>query len=218
MTAILSDIQSNLEHLYEVSVPHNVIDFLITDKCFAEAISNTSINNNVLEQLLVYCNDDYLDVSLYLDNSLVDRLGNKHLYQLKDKNELHDFWVALEGVSHFLYLAWNARYDRPVSQLELELQAEVDKFVSATNAALSKDNLVNMHEIWDLLFSNPDYRDDLNQEELIRYQKANAYASQYCLNLIDMRNKPAKTLKKELRRFYRLRQKEKISRINTLNS
>ena len=42
-----------------------------------------------------------------------------------------DYWTALEGVSHFLYLAWNAGHDKPVSLLELEMQAEVDKYVAS---------------------------------------------------------------------------------------
>src|SRR5262249_8426479 len=36
---------------------------------------------------------------------------------------------AIEGVSHFLYLAERARRELPATQLELELQAEVDKYV-----------------------------------------------------------------------------------------
>ncbi len=40
-------------------------------------------------------------------------------------------WTALEGVSHFVYLAWNAGHDKPVSLLELEMQAEVDKYVGS---------------------------------------------------------------------------------------
>jgi hypothetical protein len=32
-------------------------------------------------------------------------------------------------VSHFVYVAWNAGHDKPVTLLELELQAEVDKYV-----------------------------------------------------------------------------------------
>jgi len=216
MNSVLTHIQSNLEALYEVSIPHNVLDFLITDKDFAQTVSNTTIKNDVLEQLLIRPNDDCLDISLYLQNDLLSRLEkNHHIYPI-NKNELHDFWVVLEGVSHFLYLAWNAKYNRPVSQLELELQAEVDKFVSATNSS-DKNNLNNMQEIWELLFSKPEYREDLQEEELQRYQKANDYASQYCLNLITMQNNPAISMTNELRRFYRLRQQEKISRIDNFN-
>ena len=42
----------------------------------------------------------------------------------------HDGWLQLaEGVSHFVYVANRARQELPSTQLELELQAEVDKFV-----------------------------------------------------------------------------------------
>lgn len=214
MTTLLKSIQSNLEKIYEVTVPQNVLDYVITDKRFAELVSNRRIHDDALEQLLVATNDDCIDISLYLDETLINRLGNDYPSQHSDKNDLHDFWIALEGVSHFLYLVWNASYDRPVSQLELELQAEVDKFVSVTNAISAEKNTTNMREIWSLLFSKPTFKDNLEQENLLRYQKANTYASQYCINLMEMQNTTARSMKNELRRFYRLSQQEKISRID----
>ena len=44
---------------------------------------------------------------------------------------LQDFLLAVEGVSHFVYLVHRARQERPVSAVELELQAEVDKYLVA---------------------------------------------------------------------------------------
>ena len=217
MASLLSTIQKNLETIYEVSVPQDVHDFLITDKKLAEILANKCIEEDALEQLLVSTNDDCLDISLYLDHDLVKRLGDTYPSQVTDKNDLHDFWIALEGVSHFLYLVWNATYDRPVSQLELELQAEVDKFVSATAIIGLEKNSPFTQEIWSLLFSQPQFRDKLEKENLLRYQKANAYASQYCLNLMAMENTTNKSLHKELRRFYRLNQHAKISRIGNPN-
>ena len=217
MSSLLSDIQSKLESIYEVSVAENVLDYVITDRKFAEIISNKKISNNVLEQLLVATSDDCLDVSLYLDQDLIKRLGNQYPSKSTQKGDLHDFWIALEGVSHFLYLAWNANYDRPVSQLELELQAEVDKFVSVVNAGSCKKDRATMSEIWSLLFSNPQFENNLEYESLIRYQKANAYASQYCLRLMEIQNSSLTSVQNELRRFYRLDQKQKISRISNFN-
>ena len=70
-----------------------------------------------------------LALSLYLDPELLERLASADpLVQLHAAN-VADYWTALEGVSHFLYLAWNAGHDKPVSLLELEMQAEVDKYV-----------------------------------------------------------------------------------------
>jgi len=214
MENLLSTIQQNLESIYEISVPQNIHDFLITDKRLAEILTNKSIEEDSLEQLLVSTCDDCLDISLYLDCDLVKRIGNSYPSHHSDKNDLHDFWVALEGVSHFLYLVWNATYDRPVSRLELELQAEVDKFVSTTAViGLEKDKAF-MQEIWSLLFSQPKFKEKLEKDNLQRYQKANAYASQYCLNLMGMKNQTTKSLHNELRRFYRLNQHAKISRID----
>ena len=218
MTELLSKIQNNLEVIYEVYVPHKIHDFLITDKNLAKILSNDSLDEDALEQLLVRSGEDCLDVSLYLDSSLIKRLGNSYPSQPANLNALHDFWVALEGVSHFLYLVWNASFDRPVSQLELELQAEVDKFVSATTAPGLEKKDAFMQEVWSLLFAKPKFKDKLEKNELIRYQKANAYASQYCLNLMEMQNQTTSSLHNELRRFYRLNQRAKISRISNLNT
>ena len=44
-------------------------------------------------------------------------------------DNLADYLTVAEGVSHFVYVAWNTGYDKPVTLLELELQAEVDKYV-----------------------------------------------------------------------------------------
>ena len=218
MTNLLANIQNNLQSIYEVSVPLNVDDFLITDRYHAEILSNAVLNNDSLEQLLISPQDDCLDVSLYLDNELINRLCKSYPTEHSNKDDLHDFWIALEGVSHFLYLAWNANHDRPVSQLELELQAEVDKFVGATAVLGLEKNKTFTHEIWSLLFSQPKFNENLEKEHVARYMKANEYASKYCFNLIGMNNKSTKCLHNELRRFYRLNQRAKLSRIDTLNT
>jgi hypothetical protein len=48
---------------------------------------------------------------------------------LAERPALDDICQLIEGVSHFVYVAERARCQRPATQLELELQAEVDKYV-----------------------------------------------------------------------------------------
>jgi hypothetical protein len=48
---------------------------------------------------------------------------------LSRRPALDDVCQLIEGVSHFVYVADRARCQRPATQLELELQAEVDKYV-----------------------------------------------------------------------------------------
>jgi hypothetical protein len=70
-----------------------------------------------------------LSLSLYLHSDVVEKmLVDDPMPRLYEGN-LEYFCLALEGVSHFLYLIWNASFDRSVTLLEMELQAEIDKFV-----------------------------------------------------------------------------------------
>ncbi len=133
----LSTTQQNLETIYEISAPQNIYDFLITNKWLVQVLPNRSIDENALEQSLISTEDNFLDILFHLDGkTLVKRIDNGYPSYHPDENDLHDFWVALKGISHFLYA---------VSQPEL--RAEVEKFVSATIATwLEKDNAL-MQEI-----------------------------------------------------------------------
>jgi hypothetical protein len=72
-----------------------------------------------------------MQLGLYLAPGLLDRLRQDDpLRRLHDGN-LADLCLLIEGVSHFLGVAWHATQERPVTCLELELQAEIDKYVLA---------------------------------------------------------------------------------------
>ena len=45
-----------------------------------------------------------------------------------------------------------------------------------------------MQEVWSLLFSQPKFKENLEKDHLLRYKKANSYASQYCLKLMGMQH------------------------------
>lgn len=76
------------------------------------------------ETLLVREADGALEVALLLDADLVATLGPQ---SLSDDARLGDALPVVEGLSHLCYLAEAARQERPISGLELETQAEVDK-------------------------------------------------------------------------------------------
>src|SRR6185503_6263264 len=82
------------------------------------------------EQLLVCEGDGEMSIALFVDPAAIANLVRHDPgHRLGDHN-LGDFLLAIEGVSHFIYAIWSARAERPVTQLELELQAEVDKYVT----------------------------------------------------------------------------------------
>ena len=82
-------------------------------------------------RVLVTEDGDTLWVNVYLEPALLARLESANPFEALHGGNIADYWTALEGVSHFLYLAWNATFDRSVTLMELELQAEIDKYVSS---------------------------------------------------------------------------------------
>ena len=85
--------------------------------------------------------DGEAEVCLYLERELLDRLAENDPTARLDQHNLADFWTAFEGVSHFTYYAFKATQDRPVTLVEMELQAEVDKFVAIRIAAVRRGAL-----------------------------------------------------------------------------
>src|SRR5690606_12241291 len=82
------------------------------------------------EQLLVVEAEGEMNIALYLEPAVIANLSTHDPSRRLGDHNLGDFLLAVEGVSHFIYTVCCARAERPVSQLELELQAEVDKYVT----------------------------------------------------------------------------------------
>lgn len=212
---MLATLQRQLERIYEVEIPHRVDDFLVTDREVLKTVQGRGQSDalDAEEKLLVVQEGDNVDVALFLDNEIIDRLSADDPNSRLHDGNLADYCTAIEGVSHFLYLLWNARHERGVSLMELEMQAEIDKYVSM--AFLFGDQAggrvpSSLHS-W--LFDNPVFDTSLDRASLERYRDANHYASIYCARLEQryLRNHGRAGLFKDLRRLYRLTHRAKIS-------
>ncbi len=220
----LARLQRHLERLYDVSAGHDVEDYLIHDAALAGRLEERTALRAVPEKLLVRETAEGMDVALYLDRSVLERLRRDDPTERLHAGNLPDFLLALEGVSHFLCLTWSARHARSVSLLELELQAEIDKFmVAALLIARAAGGRVpaGLHR---LLFDEAALDPGLDGELRERYRAANAYARRYCRWLqrrfmagARQRGQPGQPgqpgMMSELRRFYRLSHHAKLARI-----
>lgn len=211
---MLDRLQALLSDIYDLEMSYDVYDFLVTDRAVAEALD--ADGRSVDEKLLIVERGDHADVSLYLDAALVERLTEHDPSRRLDTENFADFLTAFEGVSHFAYYAWNAAVDKPVRLMEMELQAEVDKFI-ATHLLLLRQGErppVRLHR-W--IFDVPTYDDQLTPTELSRYRWANHYAAKYCLKLAPglVAGFGGGPLRDELREFYRLSQPSKIRHIES---
>jgi len=160
-----------------------------------------------------------MDLSLYISADVIKHLENSHPADLLQQGLYSEFCLMLEGVSHFVYVVWNAGYQRKVTLLEMELQAEIDKFILLQSMLDGSTNRHQLNRLRNWLFETNEYDELLSEDELERYEQANYYAGKYCMGLqqqyklYDLNN----DLLKELRRFYRLGQEDKIRYINRLH-
>lgn len=213
----VAELQSRLESCYELNLPYRVEDFTTTDVNLARLLDGDH-PHQPHERLLLQQTGDDLSMSLYLDADLMARLATiEELYTAADEH-LADLSLALEGVSHFVYMAWNASYERPVSLLELELQAEVDKFVMLL-LLQQEQGVAAFGKLHQWLFEDVSFAATLDEEQLARYRTANRFAARYCWSL----GRQYQQLKggadwyNELRRFYRLQHDAKLRYIHSLH-
>jgi hypothetical protein len=212
---LLTRLQDLIAGIYDVRVAHDVYDFLVTDRRRLPA----AVRSGAADEELIVAEPQgggEIGVSLYLDPCLLERLRREDPTVRLHGGNVADYWTALEGVSHFMYLAWNAGHDRPVSLLELEMQAEVDKYVASY--WLMRQQLPGRFpaELRRILFERTriDPRLAAGREEL--YRHASRYAERFCRRLehsLERAHGRSDEVLAELRRFYRLTNARKLAHI-----
>jgi hypothetical protein len=104
-----------------------------------------------------------------------------------------------------------------VSLLELELQAEIDKYVSSWWLLREQDPARFPAELHRLLFERCRIDLQLAGERCELYREANQYAARFCRRLERQLSAQAATCRREalaeLRRFYRLSRERKMTHI-----
>ena len=211
---MLSHLQTLLGDIYGVETPYDVYDFLITDSALARELEGDSDARDSDEKLLIREQAQGAEVALFIREELLTRLLANDPRVALDSDNLGDFWTVLEGVSHFLYYMWNAELEKPITLMEMELQAEVDKFI-ATARMLEAQGVVLPQRLHRWLFELPRFDANLSHQELDRYHSANRYAGKYCVRLARRlaAENGQENLANELGRFYRLSQPGKIQHI-----
>lgn len=166
------------------------------------------------EVVVIRESEQNLDIALALDKALLQRLCARPPAEVLGDDALADALPVIEGLSHLLYIAEAARRDRPISALELETQAEVDKlalclFDRRHQAAARYEHLV------DRLYYRFTLACDLSPALQNRYRTANRLALGFAQKL--GRNIKAgrwNLLRRQLRRFWGSTLRVKRSLIN----
>jgi hypothetical protein len=228
MTIVLRGLQSLLHRLYDVEHDHDVYDFLITDRGALSRFEPDNDDRTLEEELLLA---ETLDgsgagVALFLDAQLLQRLEKADPVGALTEENLADYCTALEGVSHFVYSTWRLSRGLPVSLLELETQAEVDKYAitvfltalqqegaphHAFGAALRGRYPAHVHK---RLFDRVTFDARLDAHQYERYRTAHRCAARFCRELerrfVKRGVARIEALVRELRKFYRLGSAQKL--------
>jgi hypothetical protein len=211
---MLAVLQKHLTDIYQADHGFAVTDFLITDPALAGVLARGALVPNTYESVLLSQDDKGLALSVYLDEEMLQRLDRANPFEDLRAGQLDDLCKVLEGISHFNYIVWSARQDKPVKLLELEMQAEVDKFVGTWLMALAQEDYDFARRLHGWLFDDVSFNPDLDREQAERYRAANDYAARFCLGLASRLARDGNRGLDELRRFYRLSQADKISHIH----
>jgi hypothetical protein len=208
----LAFLQSELETIYGVSAPR-VQDFLLGREG-ARAAGRTP---RAPEELLVLEDEDGLALGLYLDDAVIagadDADPHDRRPRLTARGAMAPVAYAAEGISHFVYLATRAAHGQRVSLLELEAQAEIDKFVLLVLHLWRRGLRRLSPALRGRLFERVRFRAHLGGEELDRYREANRLGARYARWLEGRYVDEADIdgLLRELRATYRLGGREKLT-------
>jgi hypothetical protein len=211
---LLTQMQGLLARLYDAPIEHDVYEFLVTDRTLAARIGGQAENAFTDEQVFVAECDDELKLAVYIDATVLERLQRCDPLAALDEANLPDYCTALEGVSHFQYLVWSAAHARNVSLLELEVQAEVDKYASAVYLFTRQNDGRFPHRLHRRLFERVRFATHLDEESGRRYREANRHAAAFCRVLeerfLRIRHARPEAWLAALRCFYRCGHREKL--------
>jgi hypothetical protein len=133
------------------------------------------------------------------------------LPELEGESGLDIVCQIIEGVSHFVYVVERARARREATQLELEVQAEVDKWVvlAASIRAFDADRSARLRE---RLYDRVAFAHEAETELGERYRVANDVAHRFVRRLEREYVEPGRFggLRAELLRFFHVGQEEKL--------
>lgn len=211
---MLDALQAQHNATYQLDSGHDVRDFLITNPLVAGVIGQSALPAGSGETLFLSQDDDGLGMSLFLDGDLLERVERSDPLNGLHPGMLADFCQVLEGISHFNCMAFKAGRDREVSLLELELQGEVDKFVTSAQIAIERGDHAFLRKLHGWLFDEVGFHDELDATALARYRAANDYAARFCKHLLRGMLSGNDAALDELRVFFRLPIADKMSLIH----
>lgn len=208
---LLLDVQRRIESIYALEPGQPVTDFLLPEVAAWGYPGRGS-------RTLLREGGDSVSLAVVLEPAVADRLTEADPRVELHSGNLNAFCTLIEEVSHFVYLLFCARAVRSITELELELQGEVDKYLTAVSVLSLQNEGALSPGLRATLFRRYHLHQGMSAEKAERYRAAAELAFRYCgfLEKSFLRPGLVSGLVREARRFYRMGQREKLERIAQL--
>ncbi|MBK8010793.1 MAG: hypothetical protein IPK13_05555 [Deltaproteobacteria bacterium] len=215
-------VQRVLETIYRLDGALDVADFRV-DGDRLDVLLGVD-RPNTRESLLVQHDADCTWVALFIDDHVRLR-AQMFLERVSTRQPtapvagapvdgLDDFCVTTEGVSHFVYFTFcGHRLNRPVSEVELEIQAEIDKYlVLRLVLPIPRGDLVSA------LYDRVELFPELDADQRARYREANRLGRRYA-RWIESQIRSGRTAEAlaDARRLYRMPLAAKLGHIDSVS-
>lgn len=212
---ILDAIASELQQLYRLDAIPRVGQFLVGACDFRTwCAHHPQVDPQCRETLLIDRQDDAIHVGLYIAPAILETLARHNPARCLRADNLDAACVAIEGVSHLLYVWRRLQEEIPCSLLELELQAEIDKYLLCTHWLRQQG--APRYTLLSRLFHHYAVGGGISETAARRYHTASALAHQFCATLDagPMRRHQTHRLLTTVRHFYRLTHWQKLRHVH----
>jgi len=157
--------------------------------------------------LLISERGEDADLAICLQKDLLDELSGLSFPNDFSLKVFPRVSLLVEELSHFHFYCVNATHQRKISALEMEVQAEVDKFSFALDC-LEEMNLRNLEDdVFGILFNQLQLGPWVKSEERSRYQEAHQIARAFCRKLLRSTTDRSATIQE----FYRMSPEERLN-------
>ena len=218
---LIKELQRKIEKTYALNTGiTNIEQYIIGDKGYEEFYAKEKIrmvvNSHSGAKVLIRDAGETLKVSIYYPDELIRELESND-----PRLSLHDGNVDLcasfvEELDHFLFIAQNYKQNRPFSLLELELQANVTKylvlkyFIALQNKSIKLSKFDKEYIRYHLFYKRKYDIEDTSERK--RYEDAVKFGMMYTKH-IDLL--PQEDRLRDLRQFSRMTCPSKIRHIQS---
>ncbi|MDB5037265.1 MAG: hypothetical protein JWQ35_793 [Bacteriovoracaceae bacterium] len=167
----LDQVQQSLGAVNGYELPFSIADFLVPSKS--------------TDQLIIKEGETDAELLVCLRESLLTSFSDKNFPADFQLQLLPDLSVVIEELSHFNTYCLSAAQDREISEVELEVQGEVDKFGVALDFLHQRNEESLKEKVFEVLFQNCKLGEWVKPEDEQRYYDAHQIARNFCRSVLE---------------------------------